>query len=77
MSTHERSSVYILPIFRVNSDEEQLVEELPEILSKQRILLLNLAWFGLSLMFLLMSVEGKFYHKFFFLFVINFIWTSL
>ena len=50
----------------MNSDEEQLVEELPEILSKQRILLLNLAWFGLSLMFLLMSVEGKFYHKFFF-----------
>lgn len=41
----------------VNSDEEQLVVVAPDILSKQRILLLNLAWFGLSLMFLLLSVE--------------------
>lgn len=40
-----------------DTDEIILVEESAEILSKQGIFLLNFAWYGLSLMFLLMSVE--------------------
>ena len=52
-------TILLFTFSSVNSDEEQLVIEAPDVLSKQRIILLNLAWFGLSLMFLLLSVEGK------------------
>lgn len=40
-----------------NDDKEKILQDEPEILSKPRILLLNLSWYGLSLMFLLLSVE--------------------
>ncbi|XP_060607062.1 uncharacterized protein LOC132759322 [Ruditapes philippinarum] len=40
-----------------DADEVTLVIETVDVLSKQSILLLNCAWYGLSLMFLLMSVE--------------------
>ncbi|XP_033733654.1 uncharacterized protein LOC117322813 isoform X2 [Pecten maximus] len=41
-----------------SSEEAKIiVAEEPEILSKAHVLLLNLSWFGLSLMFLLLSVE--------------------
>ena len=43
-----------------DGDEVTLVIETADVLSKQSILLLNCAWYGLSLMFLLMSVEGKY-----------------
>ncbi|KAK3090168.1 hypothetical protein FSP39_009691 [Pinctada imbricata] len=40
-----------------NNEEEKILVQDKEILSKKRILLLNLSWFGLSVMFLLLSVE--------------------
>ncbi|XP_053392530.1 uncharacterized protein LOC123563862 [Mercenaria mercenaria] len=40
-----------------DADDITLVVETADLLSKQSILLLNCAWYGLSLMFLLMSVE--------------------
>lgn len=42
---------------KVNDDKEKILLEEIEVLSKPRILLLNLSWYGLSLMFLLLSVE--------------------
>lgn len=61
----------ILDLFPFSSgsecDEITLVEETTHLLSKQGIVLLNLAWYGLSLMFLLLSVEGmltEFYRSF-------------
>ncbi|KAL3876847.1 hypothetical protein ACJMK2_034632 [Sinanodonta woodiana] len=40
-----------------SDDEVQLVKEVPDVLKKREVFLLNIAWFGLSLMFLLLSVE--------------------
>lgn len=42
---------------QTNDDKEKILNDEPDILSKPRILLLNLSWYGLSLMFLLLSVE--------------------
>ncbi|CAG2244177.1 unnamed protein product [Mytilus edulis] len=42
---------------QANDDKEKILHDEPEVLSKPRIFLLNLSWYGLSLMFLLLSVE--------------------
>nr|XP_022316359.1 uncharacterized protein LOC111120023 [Crassostrea virginica]XP_022316360.1 uncharacterized protein LOC111120023 [Crassostrea virginica]XP_022316361.1 uncharacterized protein LOC111120023 [Crassostrea virginica] len=39
------------------ADNEDILREDSDLLSRPRVLLLNLSWFGLSLMFLLLSVE--------------------
>ena len=52
-----------MPVFNREDDTEQLHSDKGEkqTLSKAEILLLNLSWYGLSVMFLILSVEGEFY----------------
>ena len=45
-------------VFVFSSFGETYHEEIP-LLSKTRVFLLNISWFGMSVMFLILSVEGK------------------
>ena len=70
--------VGILPSFKVASDcvyifrapiaTDQLEEEeSPAPLSKLNVFLLNIFFYGLSVMYLIMSVEGKYTHPIFYI----------
>lgn len=57
LDTQRSGKLYTEEEEHTTADDEDIIREDNTLLSKPRVLLLNLSWFGLSLMFLLLSVE--------------------
>ncbi|XP_048764637.1 uncharacterized protein LOC125672429 isoform X1 [Ostrea edulis] len=57
LDTQKAGKLYTEEEEQSSADNEDILQEEREVMSKPRVLLLNLSWFGLSLMFLLLSVE--------------------